>query len=134
MTELAMLAGLCAVVFYWYSGLKARDCAMNAARQSCKHAGVQLLDQTVQKSRQHFARSTRGQLVLARQYSFEYCTDGEARFAGSVEIISERAGAVWLQNCDDISDSPKTPRRPESPTDAQIIEFKPRKQDPSNHA
>ncbi|WP_426416251.1 DUF3301 domain-containing protein [Aestuariirhabdus sp. LZHN29] len=131
MNELIMLIAVSAVVFYWYSGLKARECAMNAARHCCTRAKVQLLDQTVQVTRQRFARSPSGQLAIARRYGFEYCTDGDSRYQGSVEIIANRSGAVWLQNCDPdtgLQSGPATGNET-TPSSAQIIPLKPRGQD-----
>ncbi|MCL6416059.1 DUF3301 domain-containing protein [Aestuariirhabdus sp. Z084] len=131
MNEIIMLIAVCGLVLLWYSGLKARECALHAARIYCKRARVQLLDQTVQVTRHRFTRSTSGQLTLARRYGFEYCTDGDDRYQGSVEVIGNRAGNVWLQSNEPHSrhsDQPQ-PTPPANGQSADIIPFKAPNQD-----
>ncbi|RRJ83859.1 DUF3301 domain-containing protein [Aestuariirhabdus litorea] len=127
MNELILLTLISAALYLWYSGLKARECALKAARHYCQRASVQLLDQTVQVTRHRLTRSSSGQLAIARRYGFEYCTDGDDRYQGSVEVIGHRAGSVWLQSRE--SDSTESSSAPPPETTARIIPFKPPSQD-----
>lgn len=73
--------------WYWFSGLKAREAAVQAARTACDREGLLLLDETVALDRLRPVRDSTGQLRLRRSYDFEYSDTGNNRRRGSVVLL-----------------------------------------------
>ena len=84
---------------YFYSSLRIKEFASLAARQHCKQVGVQLLDQSVSVEKVRITATTnanhRRSLAIVRQYSFEFTSTGDERYAG--EIIMQGAQITRIQ-------------------------------------
>lgn len=93
-----LLAALLAA--FWYDSLGARECALEAGRRACRHAEVQLLDQTVALARLGLRRDRRGRLRLTRCYQFEFSRDGSDRWLGRVLLLGQYAESVQLEHPD----------------------------------
>jgi hypothetical protein len=85
--EIAGLALLAMLGWFWLDGLKARDAAIAAARKACHADGLQLLDDTVSLSRMRPVRDDDGRLRLQRSYGFEYSDTGDNRRRGGVTLL-----------------------------------------------
>ncbi|WP_185265870.1 DUF3301 domain-containing protein [Halopseudomonas xiamenensis] len=69
-----------------WRGLGLRDRALRIARQHCRQAGVQLLDESVALTRLRLGRGRHGRPGIKRRYSFEFSVTGERRYTGFVEL------------------------------------------------
>ncbi len=88
--EIASLALLGALGWFWWDSLKARDAAIVAARKACESEELQFLDETVAIRGLKPARNDDGQLLLRRVYNFEYSDTGDNRRQGSVILLGQR--------------------------------------------
>jgi hypothetical protein len=82
--------------WYWFSGTRVREFAVDAARRATRNADVQLLDQTVALARVSMSRDHEGRWRLWRQYRFEYSRDGVARETGHIIMLGKRVEAVVI--------------------------------------
>lgn len=82
-----LLIGL--LVWAWMDALRARELAVNAGRELCRDAGVQLLDQTVSLKRVRIGRRD-GMPTLLRRYGFEVSLDGSDRHRGHLDLGGHR--------------------------------------------
>ena len=87
--EIALLAGLGALAWYWYAGMQVREQAIAVGRRTCAEAGLQFLDESVALSRTRFARNSSGQLVFQRDYRFEFSDTGNNRLPGVIRMQGE---------------------------------------------
>jgi len=101
-------------LWYWWDALRSRELARIAGRRACERAGVQFLDDTVARSRLRLRRNGRGRLLLSRRYAFEFTSDGEHRYPGSVEVFGARAERVEMAayRADDAVPPPAEGRSP----------------------
>jgi hypothetical protein len=82
---LLMIAG--AAAFAWWSAARAAaERAEQVGRQSCRDAGVQLLDQTVHATGLSLRRRSDGRLGFERSFRFEYSDDGIERHVGRLVL------------------------------------------------
>ncbi|MDT3671646.1 MAG: DUF3301 domain-containing protein [Aromatoleum sp.] len=88
--ELLGFALLCALGWYWFDSVRARDIAVEAARAACRREDVQLLDETVAGRSVRAARDDDGRLRLRRVYDFEFSSSGNDRRRGSLVLLGGR--------------------------------------------
>jgi hypothetical protein len=79
----------------WQISLDAREAANRIARETCSHAVVQFLDDTVAFAGFRWVRDARGRRLL-RTYTFDYTTDGFERAQGFIVLAGRRLEAVGL--------------------------------------
>lgn len=80
----------------WYASLAAREFANEVATETCRQAGVQLLDGTVSMLRLRLARAADGGLALRRTYVFDYSEHGHDRRRGFVVLTGRSLDSVGL--------------------------------------
>lgn len=90
-----LLAGF-AVAWYFFSELKVREIALNAARLHSDKVDVQLLDQSVGIHRVWLKRGRDNRLHIWRNYQFEFTSTGDERYKGHVITLGEWVEAVQL--------------------------------------
>ncbi|HZV54494.1 MAG TPA: DUF3301 domain-containing protein [Rhodocyclaceae bacterium] len=88
--EIASLALLGALGWYWLDSLRARDAAVAAARRACESESLQFLDDTVSFVGIRPQRDDDGVLRLRRVYNFEYSDTGNNRRRGSIVMLGRR--------------------------------------------
>ena len=91
---LLILLGL--IVWFWQNTLRARELALQAARDACQSQQLQLLDGTVTLHRLVLRRSHRGYLSLQRTFQFSYSTAGDDRQTGFVITLGNLVEQVGL--------------------------------------
>lgn len=96
MTELALVAAAAGVAWYWYSSLRAREQASQAAAEACRRQDLQFLDDTVVLQRLAVTRDGNGHLALRRTYRFEYSHIGNDRRQGFIIVVGARVETVGL--------------------------------------
>src|SRR6056297_694327 len=92
-TPFAAILILSAVCLWWFSAVRARDIAREAAGRFCARQGWQLLDQTVAMNGLWPTR-TAGRVALRRRYRFDFSPDGGHRRSG--ELILENGLSVRI--------------------------------------
>lgn len=80
----------------WHASLAAREFANRIATDTCRQAGVQLLDGTVSVLRLGLGRAADGRLVLRRTYVFDYSEHGHDRRRGFVVLTGLSLDSVGL--------------------------------------
>ena len=93
---LVAVAVIGAIVLLWHATLEARESANSVAAETCRDAGVQLLDDTVFFQSLRLARDHGGWPALRRTYIFEYTEDGEHRRRGFVVLLGRELETVGL--------------------------------------
>lgn len=74
-----ILAGLVAVVAFWYVSAKVHERALEAARAMCQAEHWQLLDESVSLKKLGLGRGSDGRVHFRRQYQFAYTEDQGSR-------------------------------------------------------
>jgi len=92
--EIAVLAVLCAAIWFFLDTLRARDVAVATARAACAAEGLQLLDDTVAITSLRAARDEDGRLRLRRAYDFEYSDSGDNRLKGGVVLLGREVEMI----------------------------------------
>lgn len=90
MLEMAGIAGVLVLAWFWLDSLKARDGAVLAARKACMSEGLQFLDESMSVDSVRPMRDDGGTLRLRRVYSFEYSDTGNNRRPGCVVMLGYR--------------------------------------------
>ncbi len=93
---LLVLAIIFGVLIFWRNTLRAREEAIRVSRAACKNRGHQFLDDTVSLARMGIARGAEGWPGLRRTYEFDFSTDGQDRFVGSVTLFGSGVESVYL--------------------------------------
>jgi len=96
LTALIALACIGVIGLLWHSALEAREFANEIATDTCREAGVQLLDGTVFFQSARIARDASGWPSLRRTYIFEYTEDGDRRRRGFVVLLGRQIETVGL--------------------------------------
>ena len=94
--EVILLALLGLLAWYWYAGMQVREQAIAVGRRSCSETGLQFLDDSVALSRTRLARNGSGQMVLLRDYRFEFSDTGNNRLPGLIRMLGDRVEWVSL--------------------------------------
>lgn len=94
----ALLTILCigSLVLLWHAAMEARELANEIAADTCREAGVQMLEGTVFFQSLRFARDRSGWPTLRRTYIFEYTEDGDRRRRGFVVLLGHQIETVGL--------------------------------------
>jgi hypothetical protein len=85
--EIISIIVLAALAWLWFDSTQARAIAIRSAKAACDADGLQFLDDTVSIASLTLARNAGGQLVLRRNYSFDYSDTGDNRRRGSVVLL-----------------------------------------------
>jgi hypothetical protein len=93
---LGLLALMLAGAWYWHDSLGARERANDAAFDTCRGTGANLLDGTVAFRRLSAVRIAGGALRLRRTYVFDYTRDGYTRQQGFVVLTGHSVDSVGL--------------------------------------
>ncbi len=90
LTEILLLTCFCAIAWFWWDSMQAREAAVNAAHSACATEGVLFLDDTVGITHIKPARNAAGRLQLQRAYDFEFTDTGDNRIKGGIVMIGCR--------------------------------------------
>ena len=85
-----------AIARYFFSELRVREIALNAARSHSKEMSVQLLDQSVGIHRVWLKRGSDNRLHIWRNYQFEFASTGDERYKGHVITLGDLVESVQL--------------------------------------
>lgn len=93
------------IAWYWADTSKARELAIAHGRRACKDMTLQFLDGTVVRYRTRPQRGANGQICLARDFSFEFTTDGIRRYPGHIRLVGQYLQIMDLQYSDETEDT-----------------------------
>lgn len=96
MSILLLLLLLVLLVLFWQKNMAAREAAATAARDTCQHQSLQLLDGSVSLQRMALARDDSGRPVLKRVFQFSYSPEGASRQTGFVIMQGDKIENIGL--------------------------------------
>lgn len=96
MSDILWLATLSLGLWYWWDTVRTQELASKAGKRACQQAGVQILDDTVERKRQWLRRNTTGQIQLCRLYFFEFSSDGSERYQGRIVMFGQTVREVEM--------------------------------------
>lgn len=76
--------------WYWSDTSKAREIAIRHGKKACDDMNLQFLDGTAVRFRTVPKRGPDGHMCWARDFSFEFTTDGIRRYPGHVRLLGSR--------------------------------------------
>lgn len=97
MLELVLLCAVAGALWFGLDSLKCRELAVQQARHACQMAGVQLLDDALATECWRLKRNEQGNLSWYRRYRFEFSSDGERRYQGTLSLLGHRLVAVQME-------------------------------------
>lgn len=97
LSELLALIALLLVVAYWLNAMQAKELARREGRRRCQTLDLVFLDDTVVLKKLRLVRNTLGQLVLRREYQFEFSSDGSRRYRGDITLLSKRLEGISME-------------------------------------
>jgi hypothetical protein len=96
MQGIGLIIFLAMVAWYWWDTMQSKEVARQAGKRACDQAGVQFLDDTVEKKKIWIRRNNRGRLEFCRIFFFEFATDGEYRYQGRVVVLGKTVSDVSM--------------------------------------
>lgn len=97
MQGLFLLLLLAALFWFWYTGARAKEKAIQCVHVACQETGVQLLDGTIFLYKLWPTRLANGFLGLLRFYQFEYTERGAERFRGLIVMSADRMEYLQME-------------------------------------
>ena len=88
---------VCLIAWVWWDGLAAKEVALRKARELCRAADVLFLDDSVALRRLRLCRHRNGTMGLYRRFVFEFCSDGEERYQGYVDLLGTEVLSSHMQ-------------------------------------
>ncbi len=88
--EFVGFASLLSVIWYWVSGMRAKETASLVGARICKKHDVSFLDQSVAKIKTRVRRNVAGHIVFYREYQFEFTSDGAYRYRGKICLLGNQ--------------------------------------------
>jgi len=114
--------GILGFIGSWQAQMRAREYALELAKNSCKASNAQLLDETVSLHQIRLKRNKAGKICLQREYRFDYTLDGKTRCRGRVLLLGKKEILSKLEAIpSQASDTRFTPIQ------AKILPFRPQK-------
>lgn len=96
MDEWIVFLILVSLIAFWWSSSNAYESAYQAARSTCKLNDIHLLDDTLARSKISLCRHAKGYIQFCRQYHFEFSTDGEMRYEGTIFLSGSKVERVEM--------------------------------------
>ncbi len=97
MDALLTLLLLFLVVWFLWSGIRAKEIACDAGAAYCERHNVQFLDQTVERRKLRLARDSRKNPCWYRSFHFEFATTGEHRYQGIIETYGHHLKSIDME-------------------------------------
>lgn len=94
--SIALTALVALLVWYWLKSREVKELALRSAARYCRDLDLSLLDQTVALKSVRLARDSRGKYAIARTYNFDFSSNGEDRYQGSIVMLGRRSESIKL--------------------------------------
>jgi hypothetical protein len=96
MSWILWLALLLLVMWFWWDGLRSKEGARKAGLLACQRAGVQFLDDTVERKKLSLRRDAGGRVQFFRIFHFEFASEGDRRYQGRIVMLGKRVREVEM--------------------------------------
>tara|TARA_R110002167_G_scaffold193643_5_gene396231 strand:+ start:4815 stop:5129 length:315 start_codon:yes stop_codon:yes gene_type:complete len=83
-------------VTYWLRARDLKQLALSKATNHCKELDLALLDESVVLKKISLMRNIKGRLVLSRAYQFDFTSNGEDRYQGSIILAGRQVLQIKL--------------------------------------
>lgn len=110
--EILLIAGLLAVLWYWWDTARSNETAIQSARSICRNAGYQLLDATVSRQRTWLRRHSGAGIQICRLYSFEYSQDITHRQFGYLVLLGHQVVETRIRDFSHVESGPTSVEDP----------------------
>lgn len=97
MTKLLGLLALGGLIWYWLDAMRTKEIAVAGGRIACDEVGVIFLDDTVALGGMRLGRNDIGQLVIVRDYRFEFTSDGSQRYRGLLTLVGKQVERLQME-------------------------------------
>lgn len=87
--DLLVLVMMIAGIAYWLDAIRCKELAREAGKVACKRNELLFLDDTVVIVKVRLQRDIYGNMKLYREYKFEFTSDGENRYNGTISILGK---------------------------------------------
>jgi hypothetical protein len=87
MFESCLLLVTAFIIWYWQDTIAKRETAIRIGRELAQRCQLQLLDETVACTKIWLARDSRGQMRIARLYTFEVSADSVSRLQCDLQLL-----------------------------------------------
>ena len=95
--DLSVFLGLAVLAWYWMDALRCKEIARVAGLRACQQVEAQFLDDTVEIAKLRLRRDARGQLVLYREYRFEFTRNRDYRLRGEITMLGRNVVHLVLE-------------------------------------
>ena len=95
--ELLIIILLVFAIVYWLDSIRAKENAIQYAKNSCKKVLLEFLDDTVSIKKVRLRRNSNGQLSIYREYQFEFSSTGAHRYNGGVRLLGQQLIDVEME-------------------------------------
>ena len=95
--DLILIIAIGLLLWFWWDSSGVKEVATGSAKRLCDSAGVLFLDDSVALSKLYARRTRAGSVAIARRFTFEFCTDGEQRYAGYVDMLGKSVQQTYMQ-------------------------------------
>jgi len=97
LNDIILLCFMCLVYAYWVNAQKAKEIALEAARNHCLVMEVQMLDGYVALNGIWLKRDKAGKLGLRRLFLFEFSSTGNERYNGTLSMLGCRVESIYME-------------------------------------
>lgn len=87
--ELLLIIILLLLLWFWWDGVGAKEIAIKKAKVLCQQTGVLFLDDSVALNKLRLRRNRSGTILFQRRFEFEFCSDGEQRYSGFIDMLGK---------------------------------------------
>jgi hypothetical protein len=95
--DLTVFLGFAVLAWYWMDALRCKEIARAAGLRACQQVEAQFLDDTVEITKLRLRRNAHGQLVLYREYRFEFTHNRDYRLRGEIVMLGRRVVRLALE-------------------------------------
>lgn len=97
LNEIILICIMCLVYLYWVNAQKAKEIALEAARDRCLAMEVQMLDGYVALNGIWLKRDQTGKMQIRRLFLFEFSSSGFERYDGTVLMLGHRVESIYME-------------------------------------
>ena len=97
LNDIVLICFMCLAYVYWFSAQKAKEIALETARNHCLAMEVQMLDGYVALNGIWPKRDKLRKMQLWRSFLFEFSSTGNERYNGTVLMLGRRVESIYME-------------------------------------
>jgi hypothetical protein len=98
LNDIILICFICLAYIYWFNSQKAKEIALETARDHCLAMEVQMLDGYVALNGIWLKRNQTGKIQLQRSFLFEFSPTGNERYNGVVLMLGRRVESIYTES------------------------------------